>query len=132
VSWADAGEVIKAIAPVFTAGAARFGVYIGYRGLEKWRAETIGKRRLELAEEVLGDFYQAREVIQAVRSPASFGREGSTRQKAEWETENDTGNLNAYFAAIERLNNHSDFFCRTSRSAIPIPRSLWARCGRAL
>jgi hypothetical protein len=40
------GEVIRAVAPVFTAGAACFGAYIGYRGLEKWRAETIGKRKL--------------------------------------------------------------------------------------
>jgi hypothetical protein len=110
VSWADVGEVIKAVAPAFTAGAACFAAYIAYRGLERWRAETIGKRRVELAEEVLADFYHAREVILAVRLPASFGNEGSTRKKAEWETENDTSNLNSYFATLERLDNRSEFF----------------------
>jgi hypothetical protein len=110
MNWVAVGGVIKAVAPVFTAGAACFGVYIGYRGLERWRAETIGKRRVELAEEVLADFYQAREVIRAIRSPATFSNEGNTRKKAEWETENDTRNLNTYFATLERLDNRSDFF----------------------
>jgi hypothetical protein len=36
--------------------------YIGYRGLTKWREERIGKRRVELAEDVLADFYQARDM----------------------------------------------------------------------
>ena len=65
MSWEVVGEMIKAVAPVFTAGAACSGAYIAYRGLTKWHAETVGKRRVELAEDVLADFYQARDIIQA-------------------------------------------------------------------
>ena len=75
---------------------------IAKAGLEKWHKETIGERKTELAEEVLARMYQALDVIQAVRSPVNFSNEGSTRQKAEWETKDDTAALSSYFAAIER------------------------------
>src|SRR6266403_5065677 len=42
------------------------------RALEAW------KRRTEFAEEVPGDFYQARDIIQSARSPGGFGDEGAT------------------------------------------------------
>lgn len=70
------------------------------------------KRRATLAEEVLADFYEAREIIQAVRSPANFSSEGSERQKAEWEKEDDTVTLNGYYATLERLDKRSEFFAR--------------------
>lgn len=113
MSWADVGEFIKAVAPVFTAGAACTGVYIAYRGLTKWRGETVGKRKIELAEEVLADFYQARDIIKAARSPFGYAHEGLSRQKGEDETEEDTRILNSYFAATERLASKADFFAET-------------------
>jgi hypothetical protein len=113
MSWADLAEVIRAVAPVFTAGAACSGAYIGYRGLTKWHDETVGKRRIELAEEVLADFYQARDIIKAARSPFGYSHEGLSRQKGENETEEDTRVLNSYFAATERLASKADFFAET-------------------
>ena len=113
MKWVDAADFVKAVAPVFTAGAACFGAYIGFRGLEKWRAETIGKRRIELAEDVLADFYQARDIIKAARSPFGYNHEGQSRQSGENETEEDTGILNSYFAATERLASKADFFAET-------------------
>jgi hypothetical protein len=68
--------------------------------------------RNELAEEVLADFYEARDIITAARSPVGWGHEGGTRQKAEWELEEDTGPLNAYFRTIERLSKKEEFFAR--------------------
>jgi hypothetical protein len=76
------------------------------------RALAAWKRRTEFAEEVLADFYRAHDIIKAVRSPGSFGNEGSTRQKADWESEDDTRVLNGYFVAIERLNNRGEFFAQ--------------------
>jgi len=95
-----------------TAGAACFGAYIGYRGLERWRAETIGKRKAELAEEVLADFYEAREIIQAARMPGSLSNEGDSRAKSPDETEADTRTLNAYFSVAERLSKKTEFFAQ--------------------
>jgi hypothetical protein len=109
---ADVGEIIKALSAVATAGAAWFAAYTAYRGLEKWRAETIGKRKAELAEEVLADFYEARDIINAVRLPGGFVDEGSTRQRESWETPDDTKMLNAYFATVERLTKKAEFFAR--------------------
>jgi hypothetical protein len=105
-------EFAKAIPSVVTATTAVVGVSIAARGLNKWRTETIGKRKAELAEEVLADFYQARDILNAARSPGSFGHEGTTRTKSDWESEDDTRTLNAYFATAERLNNKSEFFAQ--------------------
>lgn len=74
------------------------------------RALAGWKRRTEFAEEALADFYKARDIINAARSPGSFSEEGETRQKGAWETESDTRTLNAYFATIERLANNREFF----------------------
>jgi hypothetical protein len=71
MSWSDIGEFIKAVAPMFTAVAACTGAWIGWCGLKKWRAETIGKRKAELAEDVIADFYEARKY----RFIAHFGVE---------------------------------------------------------
>jgi hypothetical protein len=76
------------------------------------RAFAAWKRKAEFAEEVLSDFYQARDVINGARSPGSFGGEGTTRQKGDWESESDTGTLNAYFATTERLVNQREFFAQ--------------------
>jgi hypothetical protein len=105
-------EVAKAIPSVVTAITAIVGVSIAARGLNKWRTETIGKRKAELAEEVLADFYQARDILTGVRSPGRFSHEGTTRVKVEGETEDDTRILNAYFTTVERLKNESEFFAR--------------------
>lgn len=114
--WGAVGEVIKSVAPIFTAAAACSGAYIAYRGLTKWHEETVGKRRIELAEAVLADFYQACDIIKAARSPFGYSHEGLSRQKGENETESDTQLLNSYFAATERLASKVDFFAE-----------MWAR-----
>lgn len=112
LSWSDIGEIIKAVAPVFTASAACFGAYIGYHGLTKWHTETVGKRRVELAESVLADIYEAKEIIEHARSPGGFSHEGATRPRSSWETEQDSMRLDAYFRTHERLAEKNEFFAR--------------------
>jgi len=113
MSWSDIGEFIKAVAPVFTAGAACIVAWIGWRGLNKWRDETIGKRKAELAEDVIADFYEAREIILEARSPGSIrADEGNTRPKRDDETPEETEKYKAYYLVSERLSKHSDFFAR--------------------
>lgn len=74
------------------------------------RAFAAWKRQTELAEQVLADFYEAREIIQAARSPGGFEGEGKTRQREPWENESDSRRLDSYFRTFERLNNKSEFF----------------------
>jgi hypothetical protein len=76
------------------------------------RTFAAWKRQTEFAEEVLADFYQARDIIAGARSPGSYSHEGETRPKATWESEYDTRKLNAYFSTAERLDNKADFFAQ--------------------
>lgn len=76
------------------------------------RAFTAWKRRAEFAEEVLADFYAARDIITHARIPVTLGDEGSTRKKEDWETPADTSRLNSYYVPAERLFNRSEFFSK--------------------
>jgi hypothetical protein len=76
------------------------------------RATSAWQRKTTFAEEILSDFYEAREIINAARSPASFGDEGATREKAPWESESDTRQLNSLYAPAERLLNKGEFFSK--------------------
>ena len=109
MNWTDVGEIIKALGPAFTAAAAWFAAVIGYRGLTKWRQETIGKRKFEIAEEVLADFYEAREIITFARFRGYSREEGASRPTEIWETESDFRALNAYFVPAERLAKRASF-----------------------
>jgi len=105
-------ELIKALPRVVTAITAIIGVWIAKANLEKWRVETIGKRKAELAEAVLADFYEAREVIYYARMPVTFGHEGASRPRITGETKDDIRCLQAYFAVSERLAKKSEFFAQ--------------------
>jgi hypothetical protein len=68
------------------------------------------KRRLELAEEVLALFYEAREAIAFIRNPAGFSGEGSTRERQAGETEEESRALDRAFVARERYRNQEAVF----------------------
>jgi len=61
--------------------AAVMGAY----SIDAWRREHTGKRQIDLAEETLALFYEAREAISYIRSPMSYGHERQEleRQKGE-------------------------------------------------
>ena len=107
--WKD---LLLALPGVVTAGAALGGLGIARAGLDTWRRETIGKRKAELAEAVLADFYEARDIIDHAREPFGADGEGRTRERGEGETEQDSNTLDSYFRHVERLNNRSEFFAK--------------------
>jgi len=78
---------------------------------QSWTSRRdCAKRRLELAEKVLALFYEAREAIAYIRNPAGFGGEGSTRQRQENETEEESGTLDRAFVVKERYRNQETVF----------------------
>ena len=140
--WSEIGEIIKAVAPVFTAGAAVGGVIIAASGLNQWKKVTIGKRRIELAEEVLAGFYEARDIIQDARRSRPAQREDNTRTKDASETEQEIfpdeqakvaeffeeevsapedlteeeiRKFNNYSAVEERLSEKAEFFAQLEK-----------------
>jgi hypothetical protein len=103
-------EVIKAVAPAVTALAAAVGAYVGIRGLNRWQAEMMGRRRTELAEEVLAGFYQARDIVAAIRSPAGYAGESADRKAPPNESEHVKRDRDAAFVPIARYQTHQAFF----------------------
>jgi hypothetical protein len=63
LDWITLGEIIKVVGAVATACAAWFAVSIAYRGLEKWRSETLGKRRADVATAALATIYEAQDIL---------------------------------------------------------------------
>lgn len=63
-----APAAISVTKDLILAGAAISTALVGWRALGKWRDETLGKRQLELAEDVLAGFYQVQEVIHEART----------------------------------------------------------------
>lgn len=81
-------------------------------GIDAWRREHVGKRRMELAEEVLALFYQVQDVIREIRSPFGYGGEGSSRKGNPSETPQEKATLDNAHVVIERYMKHSEFFSK--------------------
>jgi hypothetical protein len=105
--WTEAGEIIKAVAPAFTSAAACVGAWIGWRGLEKWRSETLGKRQAEVAEATLADVYEMEEILRQARSPWIPPHETARREGVS-----DELSTNSNYVPEARLLAHEDFFGR--------------------
>src|SRR5258707_547875 len=107
MNWADGGELIKVLGAVATAAAACFAASIAYRGLEKWRSETLGKRKAELAASVLAAVYEMEEILRAAREPFVLVHEMSKRPGVPDEIA-----ANPNFAPEARLLEHQEFLSR--------------------
>ena len=81
-------------------------------GIKAWRHEFIGKRKIELAEEVLALFYEARDIIRYIRDPGGFSKEGSSRKAEEEETPLVKEARDRAYVAIERYNEHRERFSK--------------------
>jgi len=79
-------------------------------GIGSWRREYIGKKRAELAEEVLCLFYEARDAVQHIRNPFSQGNEGSSRKADENETPEQKEAYDKAYVLFERFNTHLELF----------------------
>ena len=79
-------------------------------GIRAWKREYIGKRKIELAEDTLMLFYQARDAISEIRNPFGRSGEGSSRQKGDNETESETELLNRAYVVYERYQKHEELF----------------------
>jgi len=106
VTWEAFPELIEPIAGMVTAVAAAIAAVIAWRGLRTWQDEMLGRRRAELAEEILADFYQVRDVFRWVRSPAGFAEEAAERPRDKDENEDVSRQLDRYFVPLARL--HAD------------------------
>ena len=96
-------DILQSISLIIAAWAVIVGV-------NAWRREYIGKKRHELAEEILALFYEARDVIRSIRNPFGYAGEGSTRNAGVNETPEQKDINDRAFVVIERYNKNRELF----------------------
>jgi len=96
-------EILKDISIIIVSISAIYGIVA-------WRREHVGKRKIDLAEEVLCSIYEIKDIIRYMRSPFSYGGEGSTRKKAKNENPETSKIYDNAYIVHERYNEHADLF----------------------
>ncbi len=116
-------DTITAISVAIAALAFVFGV-------NAWRREFVGKRRIELAENVLALFYEAQDAIREIRSPFSFGGEGSTRKRSEHEREEETQILDQAYVVFERYQKREKLFAELRSMKYRVMATFGSNAGK--
>jgi hypothetical protein len=79
-------------------------------GIGAWKREFIGKRQIELAEQVLARFFEIRDAVSFIRNPFSHSDEGSTRQRGDHESSEQTQLLDRGYIVVERYGKKEAAF----------------------
>jgi hypothetical protein len=109
----DFSVLIQAISVVIASLSVAFAA-------NAWRREFLGKRRIELAEDVLTLFYRARHEIRQIRSTMVEKKEGATRERQENESPEMSQALDKVHIYMERIEARNEIFDKL--------RSLRYRC----
>ncbi|MBA1159330.1 hypothetical protein [Microvirga mediterraneensis] len=111
-------EWVSAWANLMMGLSAVVAGWAGIRGLNAWRAETVGRRKTELAEEVLAQFYRARDVLTWARFPASEDDEDEGRDEVRAGSGADDDELerSEIFTPVDRLTKESQVFSELQAS----------------
>jgi len=78
--------------------------------INAWQKEFIGKRKIELAEEMLAKYFQIKDAISFIRNPWSNNEEGKSRKKSEFENPDSTELLDRAFIVFERYEKQKEVF----------------------
>jgi hypothetical protein len=105
---ATIGSIIQSVAVIVA-------TVVAVRGINAWRREHVGRKRIDTAEEILELFYQARDHFAHIRSIGAHLGEGSTRKPEPNESAEDKELLDRAFVTIERYRRHSDDFAKLRR-----------------
>ncbi|HEV2602030.1 MAG TPA: hypothetical protein VGU24_00055 [Microvirga sp.] len=103
-TFMDLPDWLSGIGDFMTGSAAIAAAVVGIRSLNAWRAETIGQRKVAVAEEVLAAFYQVKDIIHAARSPLVLVGEMQPEEGVPDEIA-----TNAHYAPLRRLQRDRTF-----------------------
>jgi len=73
-------------------------------GVGAWKREFIGKRKIELAEEVLATFFEVKDNISFIRNPFASNDEGSSRKREQHEFPEEAALLDRGIVALQRFH----------------------------
>lgn len=79
-------------------------------GVGAWKREFIGKRQIELAEQVLEKFFEVKDAIAYIRNPFASSDEGKTRQRRDGETTAESDLLDRGYIVVERYSKKENVF----------------------
>lgn len=102
--------LIRIVSATIYAVATIFAACVAIYGIKSWREDFRGKRQIELAEDVLALFYEAKNAIIAIRSPLGYGGEGTTRKQGENETPEQKKARDNAFVVFERFKEREQVF----------------------
>ena len=97
ITFAQAGAVIMACWAIIS-------------GIGAWKREFIGKRQIELAEQVLAKFFEIKDAIAMIRSPFSNLDEGKTRKRGDYELPEVSQLLDRGYIVFERYSKKETVF----------------------
>ena len=92
------------------AGAVIMACWAIVSGIGAWKREFIGKRQIELAEQVLAKFFEIKDAIAMIRSPFSHSDEGKTRKRSEHESAATSQLLDRGYVVFERYSTKETVF----------------------
>ncbi len=114
----DLNEPVRLAAVILQAVAIVVTALFAVMGLRAWRAQLVGKRKLEIAEETLVLTYKIRNAIAYARLPVHGPQEGLSRPRELANDENFRKLKDSYFVPVERLKAYDDDFARLERQAL--------------
>lgn len=92
------------------------GIFVAIYGINAWKREHVGKRKLELAEDTLALFYEAIDAIEHMRHPFSFPSETDSIARFESESDDEfTARRDAY-VVFQRYQQYKELFSKLHAS----------------
>lgn len=79
-------------------------------GIDAWKREFIGKRRIELAEQLLAKFFEVKDAVAYIRNPFSNSEEGKSRQRSGSELADEAELLDRGYVVVERYTKKESVF----------------------
>lgn len=101
-------DLIEGLKQIGILVAAWVAVY----GIDSWRREHRGKRRIELAEDSLALFYEAADAIKHIRHPASFSSETEAVERGAGESDEQFEARKNASVVFFRYNQYKELFSR--------------------
>lgn len=98
-------SLLQSVSIIIASGMAIYGI-------NAWRREYVGKKRVDLAEDVLAKFYEARDAARMIRSPFGYSDEGESREPRQHETNDEADARKQAHVFRERYQVHQELFSR--------------------
>lgn len=92
------------------------GIIVGIYGIDSWRREHLGRRRLELAEETLALFFEAEDAIHHIRHPISNNFEREEVERGERESDEQYEARKSASVVFFRYNQYQELFAKIRAS----------------